>query len=45
MPINMTPIPVLDGTPTDHEIQEVVGKLRNGHAAGVTGMQAEQLKE
>jgi hypothetical protein len=45
MPINVTPIPVPDGTPTDHEIWEVVGKLQNGCAAGVTGMQAEHLKE
>jgi hypothetical protein len=45
MPINMTPIPVPDGTPTDHEIREVVGKLRNGCAAGATGMQAEHLKK
>ncbi len=45
MPINVTPIPVPDGTPTDHEIREVVGKLRNGCAAGATGMQAEHLKE
>ena len=30
MPINMTPIPVPDGTPTDHEIREVVEKLWNG---------------
>ncbi len=45
MPINVTPIPVPDGTPTDHEIREVVGKLRNGHVAGAMGMQAEHLKE
>ncbi len=45
MPINVTPIPVPDGTPTDHEIREVVGKLWNGCAAGETGMQAEHLKE
>jgi hypothetical protein len=45
MPINVTPIPVPDGTPMDHEIREVVGKLRNGCAAGGTGMQAEHLKE
>jgi hypothetical protein len=44
-PINVTPIPVPDGTPTDHEIREVVGKLRNGCAAGATGMQVEHLKE
>ncbi len=41
----MTPIPVPDVTPTDHEIREVVGKLRNGRAAGAMGMQAELLKE
>ncbi len=45
MPINVTPIPVPDGTPTDHEIREVMGKLWNGCTAGATGMQAEHLKE
>jgi hypothetical protein len=45
MPINVTPIPVPDGTPTDHEIREMAGKLRNRRAAGATGMQAEHLKE
>ncbi len=43
--INVTPIPVPDGTPMDHEVREVVGKLRNGRAAGATGMQTEHLKE
>ncbi len=45
MPINVDPIPVPDGPLTDHEIREVVAKLRNGHAAGVTGMKVEHLKE
>jgi hypothetical protein len=45
MPINVTPTPVPDGTPMDHEIREVVGKLQNGRAAGATGMRAEHLKE
>jgi hypothetical protein len=45
MPINVTPIPVPDGTPTDQEIREVVEKLRNGRAAGATWMQAEHLKD
>jgi hypothetical protein len=45
LPINVTPIPVPDDTPTDHEIRKVVAKLRNGRAAGVTGMRAEHLKE
>jgi hypothetical protein len=45
LPINLTPIPVPDDTPTDHKIREVVAKLRNGRAAGATGMRAEHLKE
>jgi hypothetical protein len=45
MPINVDPIPVSDSPPTNHEIQEVVGKLRNCRAAGATGMKAEYLKE
>jgi hypothetical protein len=45
LPINVTPIPFPDNTPTDHEICEVVAKLRNGHAAGAMGMHAEHLKK
>ncbi len=45
MPLNVTPIPAPEGTPMDHEIQEVVGKLQNGRAAGATGMQVEHLKK
>ncbi len=45
MPINVTPIPVSDGTPTDPEIREVVAKLWNGCTVGMMGMQAEHLKE
>jgi hypothetical protein len=44
MPINVTPTPVPDGAPTNHEIREVVGKLWNGRAANATGMQVEHLK-
>jgi hypothetical protein len=45
MPINVDPIPVPDGPPMDHEIWEGVANLRNGRAAGATGMKAEHLKE
>jgi hypothetical protein len=45
MSINVDPIPVPDSSLMDHEICEVVAKLRNGHAAGATGMKAEHLKE
>ncbi len=45
LPINTTPIPVPDDTPTDHEIREAVAKLRNGRTAGATGMRVEHLKE
>jgi hypothetical protein len=44
LPINVTPIPVPDDPPTDPEIQVVVAKLQNGHAAGAMGMKAEHLK-
>jgi hypothetical protein len=29
----------------DSELRALVGKLRNGHAAGATGMKAEHIKE
>ncbi len=44
LPINTTPTAVPDGLPTDWEIREVVVKLRNNRAAGVTGMKADHLK-
>jgi hypothetical protein len=43
LPINVIPIPVPDDPPMEQEIWEVVEKLRNGCAAGVTGMKAENL--
>ncbi len=45
LPINITHIPVPDKPPPDPEIREVVAKLRDGCAAGATGMMAEHLKE
>ena len=45
MRINVDPAAVPDAAPTDSELRVVVGKLRNGRAAGATGMKAEHLKE
>ena len=45
MRINVDPTAVPDAAPTDSELRAVVGKLRNGRAAGATGMKAEHLKE
>ncbi len=45
LPFHVDPAPVPDAAPTDSELQMVVGQLRNGRAAGATGMKAEHLKE
>ena len=45
MRINVDFAAVPDAAPTDSELRVVVGKLRNGRAAGATGMKAEHLKE
>jgi hypothetical protein len=45
LPIRVDPAPVNDAAPMDGELRMVVGQLRNGHAAGVTGIKAEHLKE
>jgi len=45
MRFNVDPFDVPAAAPTDSELRAVVGKLRNGHAAGATGMKAEHLKE
>jgi hypothetical protein len=45
LPIRVNPAPVNDVAPTDGELRMVVGQLRNGRAAGATGMKAEHLKE
>ncbi len=42
---HVDPAPVPDAAPTDSELRMVVGRLRNGRAAGATGMKAEHLKE
>ena len=40
-PINVDPIPVKDGTPTDGELREAV---KNGRTGGPSGMRAEDVK-
>ncbi len=45
MRFNVDPAPVRDAAPTDSELRAVVGQLRNGRAAGATGIKAEHLKE
>jgi hypothetical protein len=45
LPLHVNPALVPDAAPTDSELRMVVGKLRNGRAAGATGMKAEHLKE
>jgi hypothetical protein len=44
LPININPIPVNDGTPSEVEIQVAVAELSNGHAGGVSGIRAEDVK-
>ena len=43
--LHVDPAPIPDAAPTDSELQMVVGQLRNGCAAGATGMKAKHLKE
>jgi hypothetical protein len=44
LPINVQPFNICNDIPSDLEIREVVRELRNGWAAGVTGLQAEHIK-
>ncbi len=43
LPFHVDPAPSPDAAPTDSELRMVVGQLRNGRAAGATGMKAEHL--
>ncbi len=45
MRFNVDPSDVPDAALMDSELRAVVGSLRNGRAAGATGMRAEHLKE
>ncbi len=42
--INVQPFDIPDGIPSNSEIRGVVSGLRNGRAAGATGLQAEHIK-
>jgi hypothetical protein len=44
LPFNFPYFEIPDGIPTDKEIRAVVLGLKNGRAAGATGMRAEYVK-
>ena len=44
LPINVDPIPIKDGVPTDGELRKAVTDLTNGRAGGASGMRAEDVK-
>jgi hypothetical protein len=44
LPINIDPMPVNDGMPSEGEIRVAVAGLSNGHAGGLLGMRAEDVK-
>jgi hypothetical protein len=44
LPFNFPYFKIPDGVPTDDEIRAVVSGLKNGRAAGATGMRAEHVK-
>jgi hypothetical protein len=44
LPINVQPFDICNDIPSNLEIREVVRELRNGRAAGATGLQAEHIK-
>jgi hypothetical protein len=44
LPINVDPIPIEDGAPTEGELREAVKDLTNGRAGGASGIRAEDVK-
>jgi hypothetical protein len=44
LPVNIDPVPINDGTPTNAEIREAAQQLSNGRAPGASGMRAEDVK-
>jgi hypothetical protein len=44
LPINIDPVHINDGTPTDAEIWDAAQRLTNGWAPGASGMRAEDVK-
>jgi len=45
LPINITPVPLPDGTPTDSEVRIAAGELSNGWSEGASKIRAEHVKE
>ncbi len=44
LPIHVDKVAIPDGVPSEQELREVVRGLRNGRAAGASGLQAEHIK-
>ncbi len=44
LPINIDPVPINDGTPTDAKVRGAAQKLTSGRAAGALGMCAKDVK-
>jgi hypothetical protein len=44
LPVNIDPVPIDDGTPTDAKVREGVQKLTNRWAPGASGMRAKDIK-
>ncbi len=44
LPVNIDPVPIDNGTPTNAKIREVAQQLTNGRAPGASGMRAEDVK-
>jgi hypothetical protein len=45
LPINVTPVKINDDVLSNGKLQEVVGELTNGRAAGASGMRADHIKD
>ncbi len=45
LPINIAPVPIPDGVPTNSEVRDVVGELMNVRRGGASKMHAEHIKE
>jgi hypothetical protein len=44
LPVNVDPVPIDDGTPTDAKVWEAAQKLTNGQAPGASGMRPKDVK-
>jgi hypothetical protein len=44
LPVNIDPVSINNGTPTDAEVWEADQKLTNGQAPGASGMHAKDVK-